>query len=46
MAYHSGDPVLMDKKLRPAGVTETPLANPPVVVDNDEAAIVAALGLR
>ncbi len=46
MAYHSGDPVLMDKKLRPAGVTETPLANPPVVVDNDESAIVAALGLR
>lgn len=45
MAYHSGDPVLMDKKLRSAGVTETPLANPPVVVDNDEAAIVAALGL-
>lgn len=46
MAYHSGDPALMDKKLRPAGVTQTPLANPPVVVDNDEAAIVAALGLK
>jgi threonine synthase len=46
MAYHSGDPQLMQKKLIPAGVTQTPLANPPIVVDNEEAAIVAALGLE
>jgi threonine synthase len=46
MAYHSGDPVLMSKKLIPAGVTQAPLANPPVVVDNEEAAILSALGLK
>lgn len=45
MAYHSGDPQLMSKKLTPAGVTSTPFANPPVVVDNDEVAILKALGL-
>lgn len=45
MAYHSGDPVLMNKKLTPAGVTTTPFANPPVIVDNDEAAILQVLGL-
>ena len=45
MAYHSGDPQLMNKKLTPAGVTSTPFANPPVVVDNDEVAILKALGL-
>lgn len=45
MAYHSGDPQLMSKKLTPAGVTSTPFANPPVVVDNDEIAILKALGL-
>jgi threonine synthase len=45
MAYHSGDPALMSKKLTPAGVTSTPFANPPVVVDNDEVAILKALGL-
>ena len=45
MAYHSGDPQLMNKKLTPAGVTSTPFANPPVVVDNDEVAILEALGL-
>lgn len=46
MAYHSGDPVLMRQKLTPAGVTSTPFANPPVVVDNDEAAILQTLGLK
>ncbi len=45
MAYHSGDPQLMSKKLTPAGVTSTPFANPPVVVDNEEVAILKALGL-
>ena len=45
LAYHSGDSQLFDKKLRPAGVTEAPFANPPVVVENDEAAILTALGL-
>jgi len=45
MAYHSGDPELMSKKLTPAGVTSTPFANPPIVVDNDEVAILKALGL-
>ncbi len=46
MAYHSADPELMSKKLTPAGVTSTPFANPPVVVDNDESAILKALGLH
>ena len=45
MAYHSADPALMAKKLTPAGVQHTPFANPPVVVDNTEKDIVAALGL-
>lgn len=45
MAYHSRDPELMGKKLIPAGVTSTPFANPPVAVNNDEAEILAALGL-
>lgn len=45
MAYHSNDPHLIAKKLTPAGVTKTPFANPPVVVDNDESAILAALGI-
>lgn len=45
MAYHSGDPQLMSRKLIPAGVTSTPFANPPVVVDNDESAILRELGL-
>lgn len=45
MAYHSGDPELMSKKLTPAGVTSTPFANPPVVVDNEETQILKALGL-
>lgn len=46
MAYHSGDHSLAAKKLHPAGVTAMPFANPPIVVDNDEAAIVKALGLQ
>ena len=46
MAYHSADPELMSRKLTPAGVTSTPFANPPVVVDNDESAILKALGLH
>lgn len=46
MAYHSGDPQLFDRKLRPAGVTSAPLANPPVVVDNEEVAILQALGIK
>lgn len=45
MAYHSGDPQLMSKKLLPAGVTSTPFANPPAVVDNEENEILAAIGL-
>lgn len=45
MAYHSNDPQLMAKKLTPAGVTSTPFANPPIVVDNDEAQILTALGI-
>ncbi len=45
LAYHSGDPVLFDRKLRSAGVTGAPFANPPIVVENDEAAILKALGL-
>ena len=45
VAYHSNNPELHEKKLRPAGVTETPHANAPIVVDNDVDAIVSALGL-
>jgi len=45
MAYHSGDPELHQKKLVPAGIHNTPLANPPVVVNNDEQEILTALGL-
>ena len=45
MAYHSNDPQLIARKLTPAGVTSTPYANPPVLVDNDEAAILTALGI-
>jgi threonine synthase len=45
VAYHSDNPELHRSKLQPAGVTSTPFANPPVVVDNDKAAIVAAMGL-
>ena len=46
VAYHSNNPDLHEKKLLPAGVTSTPYANAPVVVDNDEATILAALGLE
>lgn len=45
VAYHSNDPELHAKKLHPAGVHATPYANAPIVVDNDEAAIVAAMNL-
>lgn len=45
VAYHSGDPEKHKAKLHPAGVTQTPYANPPVLVANDVDAIVAALGL-
>lgn len=45
VAYHSGDPEKHKAKLHPAGVTQTPYANPPELVDNDVNAIVAALGL-
>jgi threonine synthase len=45
VAYHSNNPKLHEKKLKPAGVTETPYANPPVVVDNDVNSILQALGL-
>ena len=45
MAYHSNDPQLIAKKLTPAGVTKMPFANPPIVVDNEESAILAALGI-
>ncbi len=45
VAYHSGDADLHAKKLRPAGVLSTAFANPPVVVDNDESAILEAVDL-
>lgn len=46
VAYHSGNPELHAKKLHPAGVHEMPFANAPIVVDNDEAAILDAIGIR
>ena len=46
VAYHMNDPKKHAEKLHPAGVTETPFANPPTVVRNDVDAIIAALGLR
>jgi threonine synthase len=45
VAYHSGNPELHAKKLHPAGVHEMPYANPPVVVENDETAILKAIGI-
>lgn len=45
VAYHSGNPELHAKKLIPAGVSRMPHANPPVVVANDEDAIVRAIGI-
>lgn len=45
VAYHSADESLRAKKLAPRGVTETPYANVPVVVENDVAAILEALEL-
>ncbi|MCA9062677.1 MAG: threonine synthase [Planctomycetaceae bacterium] len=45
VAYHAGDPELRKKKLDAAGVHQTPFANAPVVVENDEAAILRAIGL-
>lgn len=45
VAYHTADEELRAKKLMPNGVTETPHANAPVVVDNDVAAILEALDL-
>ena len=45
VAYHSTDEALRAKKLTPNGVTETPHANSPVVVDNNIAAIMEALDL-
>ena len=45
VAYHSGDSEKHKAKLHPAGVMETPYANPPVLVANDVDAIVSALGL-
>ncbi|MCH2212612.1 MAG: threonine synthase [Fuerstiella sp.] len=45
VAYHSADQDLRAKKLVSSGVTETPHANPPVVVDNDVASILEALEL-
>lgn len=45
VAYHSSDPEKIAEKLHPAGVRGTPFANSPVVVANDKAAIVTALGL-
>ena len=45
VAYHSTDEALRAKKLTPNGVTETPHANSPIVVDNDVAAILEALEL-
>ncbi|MEY3459116.1 MAG: Threonine synthase [Planctomycetota bacterium] len=45
VAYHSADRALFERKLGSAGVTRAEYANPPVVVDNTEEEIVAALGL-
>ncbi|MCA9037338.1 MAG: threonine synthase [Planctomycetaceae bacterium] len=45
VAYHSGNSELHAKKLIPAGVTSMPFANSPVVVDNNEHAILSALGM-
>jgi len=45
VAYHSNDRTLREEKLIPAGIHETPYANSPIVVDNDEAAILRALEL-
>lgn len=46
VAYHTGDPALKDRKLTPAGVRETLWSNAPVVVDNEEAAILKAIGIQ
>ncbi len=46
VAYHSNNPELHASKLHPAGVHQTPYANAPVVVDNDEQAIMEAIGLN
>ena len=43
VAYHSGSGQDFDEKLVPHGVTETPFANRPVVVDNDFDKIVDVL---
>ncbi len=45
VAYHTGDPEKQAQKLHPAGVHQTPHANAPIVVEDDTAAIVSALGL-
>ncbi|MCA9059082.1 MAG: pyridoxal-phosphate dependent enzyme, partial [Planctomycetaceae bacterium] len=45
VAYHTNNPELRQKKLEPAGVHQTPFANAPVVVDNDEQAILQAIGI-
>lgn len=45
VAYHMNDPDKRAAKLQPAGVSETPFANAPVVVENSKSAIVSALGL-
>ncbi len=45
VAYHTGDAELRNRKLIPSGVTQTPLANTPIVVDNDVSAILEALEL-
>ncbi len=45
VAYHSNDQALRAKKLTPNGVTESPHANAPIVVENDVAAILEALDL-
>ena len=45
VAYHSTDQALRAKKLVPNGVTKSPHANAPIVVENDVAAIMEALDL-
>jgi len=45
VAYHTDNAELRAKKLTPAGVTKTPYANAPIVVDNDVSAILEALEL-
>jgi threonine synthase len=45
VAYHSNNAELHKQKLHPAGVLETPFSNAPIMVENNETAILEAMGL-